>query len=424
VGKIKDTDVAAAYGITMTSDKFQEKWDLLIGYKTTLRSWSGQKIKSKMIEIAVSQVNDRGGPIISIPEDMDGGIRRAIKTFQEFVNWWSSLKDPDEADTKAYFEVCYGWWNKNRGWELRWETEWMTSKALNNRWEYCPASMTKAAEESRTQSGTLKGCVAKNISQKKAEIIKGIQRSSAEQSVKICKRRSKEEKVDERGIYKKLKPDEFVVTKVVKEEVVPSSSSVLQPRKEKDVGKSITREAFLKMTDEEKFELLQHPTRHATTGSTKNRDALTSLKKPAASSHKSIAKKNLRQVIPPPTANDVTTPAKSISPISPSSYQLRVEARIARNERFQKDLDSKYQDKYDTIEEVLAHKARKPSRGGNSEWLLRVKYKGWPESNKDWEPLQKKLKEPQSKAIIEKYMDEHPELSNPPKKLSPKKKVP
>jgi hypothetical protein len=44
VGKIKDTDVAAAYGITMTSDKFQEKWDLLIGYKSALRSWSGQKL--------------------------------------------------------------------------------------------------------------------------------------------------------------------------------------------------------------------------------------------------------------------------------------------------------------------------------------------------------------------------------------------
>jgi len=424
VGKIKKTYVAAIYGLPEDAD-IKDQLELLTGYKSALRSWSGRKIKSKMIEIAIAQVNDKGDPIITVPEDDDGNIRRAIKTFQEFGNWWSSLEDPNEADQQAFFEVCYGWWNKNRGWELRWETEWMTSPVLNNRWEYAQDSMAKAVENSKSKSGVLKGCVAKNISQKKVEIIKGMKRSSAEQTVVIRKRRSTEDKVDEKGKYKKLQPDEFVITKTVKEEPAPMQ------KKEKSVGKSITREDFNNMTDEEKFALLQNPTRYVTTtGSKKNDDAPTSLNKDTdksskrkRNSEKNLTNKRTHSI----TLSDAMTPdntKESFSlPIQPSTMEKKRAANVERNNLMLQKIDSQFQDKYDTIEEIMAHKASKPSRGKDSEWLLHVKYLGWTKSDTDWEPLQKKIKETQSEAIIKNYMEKHPELLNPPKREFQKKKV-
>jgi hypothetical protein len=210
VDKITDTFIIALSG-HQDPIKNQALKNKIFQYKAELRKWAGNQIKAQLVNIAMTLLQDQSYSDVTVLDS--NGNQQGIKTFNDFRSWWSNCEGTD-MDNKTYQEICYGWWKKNKGWELRWETEWMTGESLGNNWKYEENSITKAINESKKAGGSLKGCVAKTISHKKVEIIKSIQKSAVAHCTKVTKKRMQGSHLDEFGKYKKQQPSEYVVSKV------------------------------------------------------------------------------------------------------------------------------------------------------------------------------------------------------------------
>jgi hypothetical protein len=107
-------------------EKISTLREMVTQWKGQLNQWSGHKVKAQLVEIAMSLVGDKNYSNVTVP-GADGSLQQA-KTFNDVRRWWCSCSGSDK-DVKTYQEICYGWWKQNKGWELKWETEWMT---LNN----------------------------------------------------------------------------------------------------------------------------------------------------------------------------------------------------------------------------------------------------------------------------------------------------
>jgi hypothetical protein len=162
-----------------------------------------------MVQLAIKTEDSETHAKITA-EDFDGS-QREIKTFADLQKWWQQCEGTAR-DHNSYNEICYDYWSRNPKWEKQLEKVYMEA----NKWGYEEKSVAIAkANASRNKDG-LKGCVVKNITCVKVDIIHQLQKLDTKHQTKVVKKRTNGTHKDASGKYKKLKPGEYVISKVEK----------------------------------------------------------------------------------------------------------------------------------------------------------------------------------------------------------------
>jgi len=108
-----------------------------------------------------------------------------IKDFGELKKWWMEHGvHQDEKDRKTLY-IAYGYFEANPNWDAAMEEEYMTK----NNVMYDNTSRQRVQEGSTRKGYEIKGCIAKNISTVKHELVKQLQKAGRihEEGITIAK---------------------------------------------------------------------------------------------------------------------------------------------------------------------------------------------------------------------------------------------
>ena len=168
--------------------------------KHYVRSWAALSIKKKII--AAAKV---------IPDSLDTvEIRHkgdVIYSFAELLRWWDeNCEEPDIRYFNSVSYVCHN--DFEPGWEVTMEQEFMRTF----KWSYLESSSRERQDNCKRSGFTMKGCIAKNISNVKCEMMKQLNMVGKKKGVSISKVRPKEKAWNESGKYMRKKKDVYVPT--------------------------------------------------------------------------------------------------------------------------------------------------------------------------------------------------------------------
>jgi hypothetical protein len=161
--------------------------------KKDVREWAGNQIKSKMAEIARAT----------------GSTPQEIMSYSDLKEWWSDTTNQKNDEAKQSLYNCiYGFFEDNKGWEDELEELYMTKFHF----QYNEESKKTMQEQCRRKGYQLKGCIARNISMVKQELVKQVQKAgrSDEDGVTLTKNKPKGTKNQDVN-SKRRKKGEFYV---------------------------------------------------------------------------------------------------------------------------------------------------------------------------------------------------------------------
>jgi hypothetical protein len=194
-GNITDSHIEKIMGF-QAYDKVQTR-ELLERQKREVRAWASTYIKKIILKYA-QKLQDRGRLMAIRVDDF-----YKPQDIKDIHLWWDNLNvDDDEEMAKArrslYF-ILYNVFEKYKGWELELERLFLA----DHNWKYDEDSKKNAEQKNQRVGYQLKGCVAKNISHVKYEIVKAFQKRcrGSGDGTYVHKARPKEDAYDEEGNY-------------------------------------------------------------------------------------------------------------------------------------------------------------------------------------------------------------------------------
>jgi hypothetical protein len=101
----------------------------------------------------------------------------APTTFLDIKNWWRNPQvQRDEKKRNTMYYIAYGYWEECQDWE-----QWLEKTFLEESgWSYCPESKAAVQGKNKRHCYEVKGCIAKNFSHVKHELVKQLQKAGRE----------------------------------------------------------------------------------------------------------------------------------------------------------------------------------------------------------------------------------------------------
>jgi hypothetical protein len=202
-GHISDNHIEKMMGF-QAYDKTQTR-ERLLRQKQEVRAWASVGIKKVILRNAQElKGTDR---IAAIQVDGQGP-----KEIKDIHRWWDNLNpDDDEEMAKArrsLFFIFYHVFELDKGFELKLEKRFLDE--FN--WIYDETSKNEAMHQNQRVGYHLKGCIAKNISHVKYEIVKAFQKRcrGSGDGTYVKKARHKEDAYDEENKYIKRKKNSLI----------------------------------------------------------------------------------------------------------------------------------------------------------------------------------------------------------------------
>jgi hypothetical protein len=131
--------------------------------KRDVRSWAAAQIKAIIRENAQKIVMDDNTVEMHINNNCK------ILDFTDLIKWWKeNCKKEDKRYANSLYHACYDKFFP--GWEVTLENEFMTLQS----WKYSQSSIKKVLSAYTRTGFTMKGCIAKSISNVKCELMKQV----------------------------------------------------------------------------------------------------------------------------------------------------------------------------------------------------------------------------------------------------------
>ena len=178
--------------------------------KREVRSWAAAQIKAIIRENAQKIVTN----------DHTVEIRRnscKILDFTDLIKWWrDNCTNDDKRYSNSLYHACYN--NFNPGWEVEMEKDFMTTQ----RWKYTESSIQDVQGSCSRAGFTMKGCVAKNISNVKCELMKQLNMAGKKKGIAVSKVRPKEAAWTADGKYVRKKNESTLSVRTLLEDSTTS----------------------------------------------------------------------------------------------------------------------------------------------------------------------------------------------------------
>ena len=176
-------------------------------WKKAVRGWAGFHIKNLILTKAKTiPTNDEN----MITPTVNGQL---VAKFLDIRKWWASAPVDCRKSEATFTYLAFGMWEKF--WEKKLEEQFMNTFG----WSYDNDVKEDIQKKCNRSGYEMKGCIAKNISHVKGELVKSLQKKGrqAEHGKTIKKRRCKEEASYDKGNY--IKRRAVTVTVAVKADV-------------------------------------------------------------------------------------------------------------------------------------------------------------------------------------------------------------
>ena len=130
--------------------------------KHNVRSWAALRIK-KRITVVAQTITDTDDTVqVWYKGDL-------VYSFTDLLHWWGeNCEQKDPRYFNSIFYVCHNGFRS--GWKVALEEEFMHT----NKWSYTESSSKEMQEGCKRTGFTMKGCIAKNNSNIKCELMKQI----------------------------------------------------------------------------------------------------------------------------------------------------------------------------------------------------------------------------------------------------------
>jgi hypothetical protein len=176
-------------------------------WKTDCRGWVAEEIKREMV-ICIRSLK-RKDERFKNWSPAKTSLGQDICTYDDIRKWWKMNGD-EEQNQMALFEVCYGHWDKMEGWDVQWEEKYME----RFKFEYIQDSKDALIKKCKRTGYTTKGCIARNFTQVKVELVKNFQKAgkSAKHGCVVTKSRQHDVAYGDDGAYKRRKKEDFTVS--------------------------------------------------------------------------------------------------------------------------------------------------------------------------------------------------------------------
>jgi hypothetical protein len=154
-----------------------------------------------------------------ISPELRGGCK--LRYFVDIKKWWATADHEDFKVRNSMFHICYGVFESKPGWELELEDEFMAE--FN--WGYIPGTKEAVQTQSKRPGSEIKGCIAKNFSHVKSELVKQFQKTgrACSHGLYILKSRHPDDCWTKDGKYVKREKGSYNYYQHIKTELVPHS---------------------------------------------------------------------------------------------------------------------------------------------------------------------------------------------------------
>ena len=194
---------------TYTDDDLEKTRDAWKVLKSDCRGWANQAIKRQMVCIARTLSQNRD--VHKCFKDYTVEIRgREVSSYDDIRNWCkTSLQD--STAQYAFYEIMYGYWERTPGWDSLLEKEYMIQAG---NMVYTAESIQAAQNKCRRKGYTVAGCIARNISEVKGELVKNMRKclKASDHGCVVSKSRKHEDAFPNDGPYSRRGKGEFGVT--------------------------------------------------------------------------------------------------------------------------------------------------------------------------------------------------------------------
>jgi len=138
--------------------------------KNYVRGWAAKQIKSKMVALARILKSSAFTATLLV----DGS---PPTTFLDIKNWWRNPQvQQDEKNRNTMYYIAYGYWEECHDWENFLEKTFLEESG----WSYCPESKAAVQGKNKRRGYEVKGCIAKNFTHVKHELVKQLQKAGRE----------------------------------------------------------------------------------------------------------------------------------------------------------------------------------------------------------------------------------------------------